>query len=115
MFHDLDSISKELEENKEMRIASKSDVINIIVEELTTYNEWLNEAPLRALLANLKISINKVVTKQFQPNIEDTQIKLVTNEVMKKLINQKETLALLPENELNKIISDEASLLINNL
>ena len=97
-----------------MRIASKSDVINIIIEELAAYNAWLNEAPLRALLANLKISINKVVTKQFQPNAEDTQIKLVTNEVMKKLIYQKETLALLPENELNNIISKEASLIINN-
>ena len=114
IFHDLDSISKELEENRELRIASKSDVLNIIIEELTSYNAWLKEAPLRALLANLKISINKVVTKQFQPNAEYTQIKLVTNEVMKKLIYQKETLALLPENELNNIISKEASLIINN-
>jgi len=56
-----------------------------------------------------------VVTKHFQPHVEDTQIKLVTNEVMKKLIYQKETLALMPENELNKIISKEASSFINNL
>lgn len=115
IFHDLDSISKELEENRELRIASKSDVLNIIMEELTSYNAWLKEAPLRALLAKLKISINNVVTKHFQPHVEDTQIKLVTNEVMKKLIYQKETLALMPENELNKIISKEASSFINNL
>mgnify|MGYP003653781460 FL=1 len=115
IFHDLDSISKELEENKELRIASKSDVINIIIEELASYNEWLNEAPLRALLAKLKISINNVVTKHYQSNVEGTQIKLVTNQVMKKLIHQTETLALIPENELNKIISKEASIFINNL
>ena len=115
IFHDLDSISKELEENRELRIASKSDVLNIIIEELTSYNAWLKEAPLRALLAKLKISINSVVTKHFQPHVEDTQIKLVTNEVMKKLIYQKETLALMPENELNKIISKEALLQIHNL
>ena len=115
IFHDLDSISKELEENKELRIASKSDVINIIIEELASYNEWLNEAPLRALLAKLKISINNVVTKHYQSNGEGTQIKLVTNQVMKKLIHQTETLALIPENELNKIISKEASFFINNL
>ena len=115
IFHDLDSISKELEENKEIRIASKSDVVNIITEELASYNEWLKEAPLRALLAKLKISIKKVVKNHYEPNVEDTQIKLVTNQVMKKLIYQSETLALMPENELNKIISKEASFLINNL
>jgi len=115
IFHDLDSISKELEENRALRIASKSDVINIIIEELASYNAWLNEAPLRALLAKLKISINNVVTKHLQPNVEDTQIKLVTNQVMNKLIFKKEILALMPENELNKIISKEASILINNL
>ncbi len=109
IFHDLDSISKELEENKEMRIASKSDVINIILEELASYNAWLKEAPLRALLAKLKISIKNVVTNHYQPNTEDPQIKLVTNQVMKKLIYQTKTLALIPENELNKIISKEAS------
>jgi len=115
IFHDLDSISKELEENRELRIASKSDVVNIIIEELASYNAWLKEAPLRALLAKLKISIKKAVKNHYEPNIEDAQIKLVTNQVMKKLIYQKETLALIPENELNKIISKETSLLINNL
>jgi len=115
IFRDLDSISKELEENKEMRIASKSDVVNIIIEELASYNAWLKEAPLRALLAKLKISIKKVVKNHYEPNVEDTQIKLVTNQVMKKLIFQSEALALISENELNKIISKETSLLINNL
>ena len=64
IFHDLDSISKEIEENKELRIASKSDVINIIIEELASYNEWFKKAPTRALLAAFKISI-----KIWLPNI----------------------------------------------
>ena len=97
------------------RIAILGSTGSIGTQALDVIRKNPDHFEVEVLTAHNNVSLLVRQAKQFQPNIEDTQIKLVTNEVMKKLINQKETLAFLPENELNKIISDEASLLINNL
>ena len=108
-FHDLDSISVELEETKEHRIAATSEVNLIINEEIESYVEWLEGASLRAFLAEFKIKVNKKVKTQFDTNIEDPKIKIVTNQVMRKLMAQNQISIAI--NDIDSLISDEISLL----
>lgn len=91
IFHDLDSISVELEETKEHRLAAIGDVNAIINEEIASYTEWLEGAPLRALLAELKIKVSKKVKSHFETNSIESNVKDVTNQVMKNLMSKNKT------------------------
>ena len=108
-FHDLDSISVELEETKEHRLAATNKVNSIIDEEIVFYKEWLEEAPLRALLAQFKIKVKAIVKTQLNGAGDNSKIKLVTNQVMKKLIAQNQIS--LSACNIDTLISDEISLL----
>ena len=108
-FHDLDSISVELEETKEHRIAATSEVNSIIHEEIESYIDWLEGAALRAFLAEFKIKINEKVKTQLDTNIEDSKIKLVANQVMRKLMAQNQISIAI--NDIDSLILDEISLL----
>ncbi len=107
IFHDIDSISVELEETKEHRLAATDDVASIINEEMESYNEWLEGAPLRAILAELKIKVSKKVKSHFENNLEETNLKEVTNQIMKKLITKSKTSISI--NNIDSLISDEIS------
>ncbi|MBT8315859.1 MAG: hypothetical protein KJP26_15485, partial [Maribacter sp.] len=65
MFYDLDTISVDLEETREKRFAAIGEVTNILTEEHEVYKEWLQDAPLRAFLAEYKIIVNQKVVEYF--------------------------------------------------
>lgn len=107
LFHDLDSISVELEETKEHRLAATTEVRTIIFEEIDAYNEWLEGAALRALLAEFKINLNNKVQTYFPVNLDDSNVKLVTNQIMKKLIINHQITA--SSEVIDNLISNEIS------
>lgn len=109
IFHDLDSISVELEETKEHRLAATDQVNLIISEEIEAYNEWLEGAPLRALLAEFKIVVKNKVKSQIEVDTTNTNVKIVTNQVMKKVMMNNEFS--LDSIDLDELISSEISLL----
>ena len=109
IFYDLDSISVDLEYNKEKRFAAIGKVNEIITEELSVYNEWFQEAPLRAFLAEYKALVNIKVKNYFETDTEDDKIKTITNQIMRKLMLQPERLMSL--SEINAIIIEQAFLL----
>lgn len=109
IFHDLDSISVELEETKEHRIAAKDKVNFIISEEIESYNEWLQAAPLRAMLAEFKITVSNKVLGHLDANKESDRIKIVTNQVMKKIM-VKNQISISSE-DIDSLISNEIALL----
>ncbi|MGZ0016034.1 glutamyl-tRNA reductase [Yeosuana sp. AK3] len=106
MFHDLDSISVELEETKEHRLAATDEVNGIINEEIASYKEWLEGAPLRALLAEFKIKVHTKVKTQLD-TIESSKITLVTNQVMKKIMAQNELT--IHADDIDSLICEEIS------
>lgn len=115
--YDLDSISAELEDTKERRIASINEVNQIISEELLVFNEWLQKADLRASLVKYKTRVTEKVKDFFEDDSKKKNhemIKLITDEIMKKLIGQNETL--MPSEKMNTIIMKQVSLasMINN-
>lgn len=109
IFYDLDSISADLEFNKEKRFAAIGRVNEIITEELSVYIEWLQEAPLRAFLAEYKTLVNIKVKNYFETDTEDDKIKMITNQIMRKLMAQPERL--MSSSEINATIIEQASLL----
>jgi glutamyl-tRNA reductase len=109
VFHDLDSISVELEETKEHRLAAIDEVTSILNEELKSYSEWLEGAPLRALLAELKITINNKVKTRFETTSDDSHVNLITNQVMKKLMAENQIS--MASEDIDTLISNEISLL----
>jgi glutamyl-tRNA reductase len=113
IFHDLDSISVELEETKEHRLAAIGDVNSIITEEIESYTEWLEGAPLRALLAELKIKVSKKVKRHFETNSIESNIKDVTNQVMKNLITKNKTAISISVDNLDELITNEISIMNN--
>jgi glutamyl-tRNA reductase len=108
VFHDLDSISVELEETKEHRLAATDEVNFIISEEINSYNEWLQGASLRALLAEFKITISNKVKTRLEP-IEDSQVTVVTNQVMKKIMIKNQIS--ISSEDIDNLISAELSML----
>ena len=91
VFYDLDSISVDLEETKEQRLAAIDDVEKIISEELSSFRSWLDDAALREHLIKSKQNINQRVIQYLKTHdLEfDTQkVQEVTNKVMRKLMAQ---------------------------
>ncbi|MCF8273750.1 MAG: glutamyl-tRNA reductase [Flavobacteriaceae bacterium] len=109
VFHDLDSISVELEETKEHRLAATNEVNCIISEEINSYNEWLQGTSLRALLAEFKITISIKVKTRLEPTIEDSQITELTNQVMKKIMIKNQIS--ISSEDIDNLISAELSML----
>lgn len=115
VFHDLDSISVELEDAKERRFAAIGEVSEIITEELSAYMEWRREAPLRAFLAEYKIKVNQKVRAYFEAHIEtqDLQtIQKVTDRVIRKSLKKAEVS--MTAEEMEVIIAEQAFLLKNS-
>jgi glutamyl-tRNA reductase len=109
--YDLDTISSELEDTKEKRFAAMDKVNNIINEELSIYKEWLKDAPLRQFLAEYKIVVKDKVKDYFKETSEDynsQKIKTVTNQVMRKLMAETETLKSI--SKIDTLISEQVSL-----
>ena len=108
-YYDLDAISEDLQDAKGKRFAAINEVEKIITQELSEYNKWLNEAPLRELLAEYKIAVNKKVNIYFEADKEEDKIKAVTNQVMRKLMSHPESL--MSSSKMNTIISEQVNLL----
>jgi glutamyl-tRNA reductase len=110
MFYDLDAISVDLEETKEKRLAAIGEVTNILTEELDAYREWLQEAPLRAFLAEYKIIVNQKVVQYFDTNNKEPNsetIKTITDRVVRKL--RKKTLRPISSKEMEMVIEEQSS------
>ena len=108
VFYDLDSISVDLEETKEQRIAAIGKVKIILGEELSTYTAWLQEAPLRAFLAEYKILVNQKVIQYFDENsqeLNEQNVKTITDRVVRKL--RKKTLRPISTKEMENAIAEQ--------
>ena len=92
IYYNLDSLSKELEETKERRLASIGRVSEIIAEGLSEFSLWLDEAPLRDLLGEYKILIDQKVKDSFDSNTDASDMKMIRNQVMRTLIKNPEVL-----------------------
>jgi len=87
-FYDLDTISVELERNKEKRMQAVSQVRKIEVEEVEDFIKWHAEAPLRALLGSFKIDIHKQVQgflKNVSGKTDRRKADIVTARVLRRL------------------------------
>ena len=107
--YDLDSFDEELEDTKEKRNDAIVIVDEIIDEELSVFIEWLQEAPLRALLRQYKIRVYKKIKDCFKEDYEEIDLQINTNRIMRKLVKQAETT--LSEDKIDAIIIEEVSLL----
>jgi len=108
VFYDLDTISVDLEETKEKRFAAIGEVTGILTEELSTYTEWLQEAPLRAFLAEYKIIVNQKVVQYFDDNSQELNkqhVKTVTDRVVRKL--RKKTLRPISTKKMDTAIAEQ--------
>ena len=108
VFYDLDSISVDLEETKEQRIAAIGKVKLILAEELSTYTKWLQEAPLRAFLGEYKILVNQKVVQYFDENsqeLNEHNVKTITDRVVRKL--RKKTLRPISTKEMENAIAEQ--------
>jgi glutamyl-tRNA reductase len=106
VFYDLDSISVDLEETKEHRIAAIGKVKLILAEELSNYTKWLQAAPLRAFLAEYKLLVNQKVVQYFDHNSQELNkqnVKIVTDRVVRKL--RKKTLRPISTKEMEDAIA----------
>ncbi len=116
VFYDLDSISVDLKETKEKRFAAIGEVTSILTEELSTYIEWLQEAPLRAFLAEYKIIVNKKVVDYFDANDKELNmqnVKTITDRVVRKL--RKKTLRPISTKEMEDAIAEQGVFFLEKL
>lgn len=110
--YDLDTISEDLEDTKEKRMAAIGKVGEIITEELSSYKEWLQGAPLRTFLAEYKIIVNQKVMDYFETGSEEYNlqaVKTVTDRVIRKL--KRKATASMPPEEMDAVIAQQASFL----
>jgi glutamyl-tRNA reductase len=112
--YDLDTISMDLEDNREKRLAAIDKVKEINKTELTAYIQWLENASLRASLTEHKKVIFKKVKSYLKSELqlEDPQpAKVLTNQIIKKMISQPETVEL-SSKEMDVLIRQLSSVLI---
>jgi len=115
LFYDLDSISIDLEDTKEKRFAAIGEVGMIITEELSTYTKWLQEAPLRAFLAEYKIIVNQKVVQYFDDNSQELNkqnVKTITDRVVRKL--RKKTLRPISTKEMEDAVAEQGVFFLEN-
>lgn len=112
LLYDLDTLSMDLEETKEKRMAAIGKVGDIIGEELLVYTEWLQKAPLRAFLAEYKILVNQKVVDCFETDSEEYDlktVKMVTDRVIRRV--KKRTSPSIPLEEIDAVIAEQVSFL----
>jgi glutamyl-tRNA reductase len=113
-FYNLDSISKEFAITKERRIAAINKVTKIINEEYNNFQKWLEEAPLREVLAQHRIKIQQEVEDYFMAKkefelISPKNLKVMVDQIMRRAIIKFEKL---PASEtINSALADQISLL----
>ncbi|MCJ7467126.1 MAG: hypothetical protein MUO53_10590 [Maribacter sp.] len=109
IFHDLDTISVEMEDTKEKRLAAIGKVDTIVLEEAQAYNEWLQTADLRSFLAEYKTIVNHKVIRYFETESEEynfQMVKTITDRVMRKF--RKQTAFPTPLEEIDALIAEQA-------
>lgn len=91
--YDLDTISSELENNREMRLRAITAVQNITREEISLFEKWYAERPLRILLAQYKIKVRNLV-EDFKSEGDgfswENMIDLLTARVVRKIAKDPE-------------------------
>ncbi|NNK76882.1 MAG: hypothetical protein HKP42_12570, partial [Maribacter sp.] len=108
LFYDLDAISVDLEETKEKRFTAIGEVTKVLTEELDAYKEWLQDAPLRAFLAEYKIIVNQKVVQYFDENsqeLNNQNLKTITDRVVRKL--RKKTLRPISTKEMEETVAEQ--------
>ncbi len=116
VFYDLDSISVDLKETKEKRFAAIGEVTSILTEELEAYKEWLQEAPLRAFLAEYKIIVKQKVVQYFDANTQELNqqsVKTITDRVVRKL--RKKTIRPISTKEMEDAIAEQGVFFLEEL
>lgn len=108
VFHDLDSISVELEETREHRLEAAVAVSSIINDEIESYKEWLEDASVRALLSEFKKKVHTKV-KIHVNALDSSEIIFITNQVMKKIAVQ--NMVSENANDIDHLIYEEISAL----
>ncbi len=112
LLYDLDTISMDLEDTREKRMAAIGKVGEIIVEELLVYTKWLQRAPLRAFLAEYKILVNQKVMDYFETDSEEYDfkaVKTVTDRVIRKV--KRRTSPSISFEEMDAVIAEQVSFL----
>ncbi len=112
LLYDLDTISMDLEDTREKRMAAIGKVKEIIVEELLVYTQWLQSAPLRAFLAEYKILVNQKVIDYLETDSEEydlQMIKTVTDRVIRKV--KRQTSPAMSLEEMEAAIAEQVSFL----
>ncbi|WP_142784166.1 glutamyl-tRNA reductase [Changchengzhania lutea] len=95
IYFDLDTISVELKETKEKRLAATNQISTIINEEFYLYLQWIQKAPFRELIAKYKTMVSKKVQNHFEEHLGSHNIqkmKEITNQVMRKLMEENGTI-----------------------
>jgi glutamyl-tRNA reductase len=112
LFYDLDTISVEMEDTKEKRLAAISKVGTIIDEELLTFINWRQGAQLRVFLNEYKSKVNQKVLDYFEAESEEYDlqvVKTVTDRVVRKSIKQ--TKEVMDFEDMDALIAEQASYL----
>ncbi len=112
LLYDLDTISMDLEDTREKRMAAIGKVKEIIQEELSVYTQWLQSAPLRAFLAEYKIFVNQKVIDHLETDAEgyDPQtVKTVTDRIIRKV--KRRTNPAMSLEEMDAVIAEQVSFL----
>ncbi len=112
--YDLDTISVDLEENREKRLAAIDKVKEINEKELATYIQWLENASLRATLAKHKKVISAKVKAYLETEsqlVDPQTSKVLTNQIMKKMFSHSESFKFSAQ-KIDSLIAEQASLLI---
>ncbi len=112
LFYDLDTISIEMADTKEKRLAAISKVDTIIEEELLTFINWHQGAQLRMFLNEYKSKVNQKVRDYFEAESEDYDlqvVKTVTDRVVRKSIKQ--TKEVMDFEDMDALIAEQASYL----
>lgn len=112
ILYDLDAISVDLEGTKQKRADAIDAVRAILQEELLSYTEWLQEAPLRSFLAEHKIIVQQKVMNHFEAGVEEQDpevVKTITDQVIRKL--RKQTVPSITPEKIDNAIAEQISFL----
>ena len=95
VLEDLDSISAQLEKNKEARAAAAANVHAIVEEEWEAYLEWYRMQPFRNLMAARKGQVMELLAERgitTGQGWDAAQLDGLTNRIMRKVLRQPEML-----------------------
>lgn len=95
VFEDLDSISAQLQHNREMRNAAAENVRGIVDEEWHAYLEWYRLQPFRELMAARKQEVLELLDSMGMSREQgwsEDQLARYTNQIMRKVLKSPEAL-----------------------